>query len=92
MDEKEKYKIAKQRLEDIKGFYSHLISYIIVIIVLMIINLVSSPRFLWFAIVAGAWGFGLFWHAMGVFVFNKGAKKSWEKRKIKELMDKMEDD
>ncbi|MCG9479297.1 MAG: 2TM domain-containing protein [Actinomycetia bacterium] len=88
MDEKEKYIKAKKRVEEIKGFYAHLITYISVIIVLMVINLVTSPGFLWFLIVAGAWGFGLFWHAMGVFVFTKSFGASWEQRKIKEIMDK----
>jgi len=92
MDEKEKYMKAKARVEEIKGFYSHLITYFVVIIILMVVNLLSSPGFYWFLIVAGGWGFGLFWHALGVFVFNKGFGSSWEKRKIKEVMDKIEDD
>ncbi len=91
MNEKEKYKFAKKRVEGIKGFYGHLISYAIVIIILMVINILSSPEFLWFLIVAGAWGFGLFWHAMGIFVFNKGFRSRWEKKKIKEIMEKMDD-
>jgi len=88
MDEKEKYEKAKKRVEEIKGFYVHLITYVAVILVLMVINLITSPSFLWFLIVAGGWGFGLFWHAMGVFVFGKGSMSGWEERKIKEIMEK----
>ena len=90
MDE-EKYKRAKKRVEDIKGFYGHLFSYIGVNVVLIVINLVTSPRTLWFYWVTIFWGIGLFWHAMGVFVFGKFTGSSWEKRKIKEIMEDMEE-
>ena len=90
MDE-EKYKRAKKRVEDIKGFYGHLFSYIGVNVVLIVINLVTSPGALWFYWVTAFWGIGLFWHAMGVFVFGKFTGSSWEKRKIKEIMEDMEE-
>ncbi|GAG61992.1 unnamed protein product, partial [marine sediment metagenome] len=41
---------------------------------------------------AGFWGFGLFWHAMGIFVFSKKGPSSWESRKIREIMDKIDDE
>ncbi len=44
----EKYEKAKKRVEEIKGFYTHLIVYVCVNIVLVIINLVTSPGALWF--------------------------------------------
>jgi len=90
MDE-EKYIKAKKRVEEIKGFYSHLFSYIGVNVVLIVINLVTSPGTLWFYWVTIFWGIGIFWHAMGVFVFHKITAGSWEKRKIKEIMEDMEE-
>ncbi len=92
MDEKEKYRKAKERVEEIKSFYSHLFAYIIVIIILMAVNIFITPGFYWFLIVAGGWGFGLFWHAMGVFVFSNGFGAGWEKRKIKEIIEKKSND
>ncbi len=72
----------------------HLIVYVIVIIVLMTINLitmkVSGYRFYWFLFPLGGWGFGIFWHAMGIFVFGRSAGSKWEQRKIKEIMEKMD--
>ena len=90
MDE-EKYIKAKKRVEEIKGFYSHLFSYIGVNVVLIVINLVTSPGTLWFYWVTIFWGIGIFWHAMGIFVFRKITAGSWEKRKIKEIMEDMEE-
>ena len=62
---------------------------------LTIINLVTQindpDKFYWFLFPLGFWGFGLFWHAMGVFVFSRKGPGSWENRKIKEIMDQMDE-
>ncbi len=91
MKEEEKYKEAKKRVNEIKGFYSHFFSYIGVNIILLIINFTTSPSNLWFYFVTAFWGIGVFWHAMGVFVFEKFLDKNWEKRKIKELIKKYQE-
>jgi len=92
----EKYEKARKRVEEIKGFYSHLITFGVVITALIIINLVTqindSDRFYWFLFPLGFWGFGLFWHAMSVFVFSKKGPASWENRKIKEVMKQMDEE
>ncbi len=88
MDEQEKYWRAKERVDELRGFYSHLAAFMVVIIVLAVLNVLVTPGFYWFLIVAASWGFGLFWHAMGVFVFSKNFGRDWEKRKIKQIMEK----
>lgn len=99
MDEKknnEKYEIARKRVEEIKGFYSHLITYSVIITALAIINIVTQindpDRFYWFLFPLGFWGFGLFWHAIGTFVFSRKDPASWENRKIKEIMKQMDEE
>ena len=87
MDEEERYKRAKERVEELKGFYEHLTIYIGVNITLVIINLVTSPNVLWFYWVTVFWGIGIIWHAIDVY--GKRGKK-WEEKKIKELMEKEE--
>ena len=78
------YQRAKDKVEQLKGFYGNLISYCIVIPVLIIINLQSSNNFQWFWFPMLGWGMGLTFHALETF----GYGKSWEERKIKELMNK----
>lgn len=78
------YQRAKDKLEQLKGFYGNLISYCIVIPVLIIINLQSSNNFQWFWFPMLGWGMGLTFHALETF----GYGKSWEERKINELMNK----
>lgn len=83
----ENYNRAKKQVEKIKGFYSHLTSYIIVMAVLIFINLKYSPEYLWFFWTLLGWGTGLFFHAMNVFNFSPFLNKDWENRKIKQFID-----
>lgn len=78
------YYRAKKRVEEIKGFYGNLISYCLVIPFLAFINYKTSWEFQWFWFPMLGWGMGIIFHAFGVF----GYGKSWEERKIKELMDR----
>ena len=88
----EKYEKAKKRVEEIKGFYSHLIVYICVNVALLIINLVTNRNVLWFYWPLLGWGIGVFFHAMGVFVFSKFPGTKWEKKKIEEVMKQMDEE
>ena len=78
------YYRAKKRVEQLKGFYGSLISYCIVIPVLVFINFRTFSGFQWFWFPMLGWGMGLTFHALETF----GYGKSWEERKINELMNK----
>ena len=88
MDEQTKYQEAKRRVEEMKGFYWHLVTYLLVNTVLVVINLLTSPEYLWFIWPLIGWGVGLIIHAFNVFGGLWG--KSWEERKIKEIIEKDE--
>jgi len=88
MDEEESYKRAKKRVGELRGFYEHLIAYVVVNIMLVIINLVTSPDALWFYWVTVFWGIGVIWHAISVFGKRGKLGKNWEEKKIKEIMEK----
>ena len=77
------YQRAKDKVEQLKGFYGNLISYCVVIPFLIFINLRTS-NFQWFWFPMLGWGMGLTFHALETF----GYGKSWEERKINELMNK----
>lgn len=94
----QQYLKAKKRVKDIKGFYSHLVVYIIVNIFISGIILYGltydggddfSDAISNFGLYStwAFWGIGLFFHWLGVFGFKSLIGKSWEERKIKELMD-----
>jgi hypothetical protein len=79
---------AQKKVEEIKGFYGHLTSYIIVNLGLMILNLVTSAQSLWFVYPALGWGIGLAVHGMSVFNVLPFLGKDWEERKIRQYMQK----
>ncbi|WP_405605212.1 2TM domain-containing protein [Polaribacter sp. Asnod1-A03] len=79
--------IAKKRVKKIKGFYTHLAIYCIIIPTIIFVNLRYEPHFHWFWFSLCGWGTGLFFHWLSVFGLNLiGLGKNWEEKKIKELM------
>jgi hypothetical protein len=86
--EEERYYKARKRVEEIKGFYGNLISYLAVNCFLLILNLVTSPQYLWFFWPLLGWGIGVVIHGLKVFNYSPFFNKEWEERKIKEFMDK----
>lgn len=86
-EEYERYLRAKKQVEEIKSFYGNLISYVLVNLFLMYINLRYSPEYLWFLWSAVSWGIGLLFHGMKVFNYSPFLGKDWEQRKLKEFMD-----
>ncbi|MFC1715643.1 sensor domain-containing protein [Candidatus Poribacteria bacterium] len=88
----ERYKEAKEKVEAIKGFYIHLITYVCVNGFLIAVNLITSRRTLWFYWPLLGWGAGVLAHGIGVFGFDGLLGKDWEKKKIREIMEKTESD
>jgi hypothetical protein len=74
---------AKDRVEKLKGFYGNLISYCCVIPILIFINL-QTGGFQWFWFPMFGWGMGVTFHAIETF----GYGKSWEEKKINEILNK----
>lgn len=88
----ERYDKAKKRVEELKKFYSNLVTYIVINLVLIIINLVTGPGSLWFYWVTIFWGIAILLHASRVFIFKgKFLGEEWEKKKIKEILEKEEE-
>ena len=91
MDEDDpKYIEAKRRVAKVRGFYASLSSYILVNIILIIVNLITDPKNLWFYWVTFIWGVFLIFQAITAFSPSSMFGEDWEKRKIKHYMDKEE--
>jgi hypothetical protein len=88
MDEKERYERARKRVEEIKGFYIHLLVYVIVNLGLFLVNILSSPHGLWFYWPLLGWGVGVVAHGISIFGLRGVLGPEWEERKIREIIDK----
>jgi len=89
----EKRKRAKKRVDELKGFYIHLMVYLIIntfIIVVIIMSQADKENLTlrWYNFsTAIFWGLGLLIHALCTFRLNPFFGKSWENRMIQKYMD-----
>jgi len=94
--ENQKYMKARKRVKEIKDFYTHLIIFLTVLVIIILINVISyvtgradSEQWnFWFLFPFGFWAFAVLMHGLRTFLF--GRESSWEKRKIKEIMEEMD--
>lgn len=92
-EEAEKYKRAKKRIEELKGFYIHLTIYVVINAFLLANIYIRSmgdegnfwefPHF--FTLIF--WGIGLAFHAAHTFKLNPLFGKKWEERQIQKYID-----
>lgn len=93
MEESERYKRARKRLDQIKGFYRHLLIYLVV-------NILIIGFFMYKAHAEGEslltldtfelaifWGLGLGVHAFSVFGLDLLIGRKWEEKKIRKYME-----
>jgi hypothetical protein len=88
MDDSERYRKAKERVEEIRSFYVHVVTYVAVNIVLFLINFMVSRGAWWFYWPLLGWGIGLFFHWFNVFGSRSFLGDRWEEKKISEIMEK----
>lgn len=81
-------KEAKRHVWRLKGFYSHLASFLLVIVFLTILNAIVSPGTWWVKWVFLGWGLGVLMHALDTFRFLPYNSKHWEQKKIQEYIQK----
>lgn len=84
-------KRAKKRVAELKGFYWHLVVFIIFnsfnFLNYFLVSKWSERVELWVVmLICFAWGVGLVLHAMQVFGMHYLLGADWEKRKIEEFM------
>lgn len=74
--------LALAHVRKVKSFYMHLGQYVVVIAALAVVNLVTSPHYLWFLWAAGSWGVGVLTHGLQVFNLVPFFDARWERRQV----------
>jgi transcriptional regulator with XRE-family HTH domain len=77
---------AFRYVRKLRGFYLHLLQYAAVILALVAINLIFTPRHLWVLWVAGGWGLGLLLHGFRVFRPSWVLGPEWERRQVEKRL------
>lgn len=92
MNSSDNYSAEESRIidhvRDIKGFYSHLINYTVVILALFLVNFLTSPGYYWAWWAAFGWGVGLISHGISVFEVYSFFGADWEKKQIEKRLGK----
>ena len=78
--------LAFAHVRKLKGFYMHLVQYVVVIGGLAALNMVTSPQYLWFIWPAFGWGVGIVAHAVSVFVRAPFFNGDWERRQVEKYL------
>lgn len=88
-DKENRYLRAKDRVAEIKKFYTGLIFYVVFMGFLAYLNYYTNEwSYMWFLWPLAAWGIGILFQAAKAFRWSPFMNKDWEERKIKELMEK----
>ncbi|MEJ2584762.1 MAG: 2TM domain-containing protein [Robiginitalea sp.] len=90
---KEKLRRAKKRVDELKGFYVHLMVYLVINVFILAILMVEGSQMgesgmTWYSFTTAIfWGIGLLIHAVVVFRLNPFFGKAWEARMIRKYME-----
>ena len=74
--------LAFARVRALKSFYIHLMQYVVIMGGLLILNLVTSPAYLWVIWPVLGWGIGLAFHGLRVFDAIPLLTGDWERRAV----------
>jgi Predicted transcription factor, homolog of eukaryotic MBF1 len=84
-DEEQK---AIDEVRAIKDFYSHLSTYVFTIVLLFILNYMTSPDYIWTWWVVLGWGIGIVSHGLSTFEIINFFGPEWEKKQIEKRLGK----
>ena len=79
MTDEEIRKMARERVNEKKGFFIHLV----------VIWTVTGRGFPWFLFPLGGWGIGVIFHFLGVFVFSQHGTSNWENRQMEKEIERI---
>lgn len=82
---------ARERVQELKGFYAHAAVFLFANIALVILNLATLHKndgILWFVWPLIGWGIVLAVHAVSVFGLGRFLGREWEQRHIQQELDR----
>lgn len=78
--------LAFEKVRRIKHFYIHVAQYAVVMCLLVVVNLVTSPHYFWAAWPALGWGIGIVSHGLKTFDMVPFLNANWEKRQVENYL------
>lgn len=78
--------LAFRQVRKLRGLYSHIISYVVVMSGIAAINLILMPRVIWFIYPLLGWGIGIISHAVSVLNVLPWFGPEWERRQVEKRL------
>lgn len=73
-------------VRELKGFYGHLATYLLVMAGLFTLNFLTSPSYIWAGWSALGWGIGVISHGVHVFSEFDVFGAAWERRQVEKRL------
>ena len=77
---------ALEYVRDVKGFYSHLATFAILMPFIFVVNYMTSPHYMWAWWSFFGWGIGVVAHGLSVFEVFPFFDEKWEKRQVEKRL------
>ena len=84
--EEERLQRARERVAEIKGFYTHLAIFVAVLVLLFVVDVATGEGW-WVQWVLLGWGIGVLAHAFAIYGSAPKFISRWEERKVRQYMD-----
>lgn len=82
------YPEARRHAKGLRAFYSHALTFALVLGGLALVNAFVSPGRWWVQWAAFGWGIGLAVHGISVLGRGSAFGREWEERKVREYLDR----
>lgn len=88
MNDQEKLKKAKKRVQEKLAFIQHCVIYVFCIIMFVILNYTITPHYTWWYWPALGWGIGIVSHFLSITkLYTKKIEKEWIQKELKRMDD-----
>lgn len=77
---------AMEYVQGLKSFYMHAMTFVVVNVFIILVNLITSPGYFWFVWALLGWGLGLAIHALHTFDWFAYFDSNWEKKQIEKRL------
>ena len=78
--------LAFNQVRKLKGFYIHLAQYVLVVVLLALINALTTPNHWWVQWVVMGWGIGVFFHWLQISERFSLFGSKWEKEQVEKRL------
>ena len=78
--------LAFNQVRKLKGFYIHLAQYVLVVVLLAVINALTTPNRWWVQWVVMGWGVGVFFHWLQISERFSLFGSTWEKEQVEKRL------